>query len=447
MSDITQNLPAEVLAACLRFLDLRDLIAASHVSCFWRSSALAFPDLWSHISIDGSLWTSPDVLNTAISRAGQHPVDMDHFGEGALTDAMSEVIIEHLHRFRSLKWTYNLFGVNLIHPAPLLRSLSCRDLRFRITEDFLGGSPGALRTLSVGEAIFPHLCPALASVTHLHATFPGYSDADAGFQHLFDLCPRLETLHLHDLAGTAGGELPAGPAPRSLKEVMLWSGTGCNLIELYTAWRLESVQDVQLCMPIDVDAHLAPFFSDALDLSVALQGEDWVDGAVRIVAQLPGGRRRTFVSSDLDNVRDPGRLITQMLRAPQVRTLSIPLVLLGRGAMHQYWPLLAHLSIDIYESRMFDSGLPRPCESGQSFPWDDLQCLRSLPPLETLQLRVRGAHGSDPPTLYDARGLKACLSSLRDCIPREVHIHGFPMAVSREMSALADQEELRIVFH
>ena len=111
-------------------------------------------------------------------------------------------------------------------------------------------------------------------------------------------------------------------------------------------------------------------------------------------------------------------MLADLLRVPQVHTLTIPLVVLNLAASLHSWPHLVHLSIDVYETRMFP---PRPFiihEGPPIFDWAALECLRALPrALDSLQLHVRVSSDVDEPTLEDARALKARLSSLRDHIP------------------------------
>ncbi|EJD39734.1 hypothetical protein AURDEDRAFT_187244 [Auricularia subglabra TFB-10046 SS5] len=435
MPDSTRRLPPEVLAACFTFLDLGELVSASHVSQSWRTAALSFPALWSNIVIFARLGTSGRLLHMAVSRAGQLPLDVEYTQISPMpTQSMLKAVGQYFPRFRSFKWTCYPGYIDLSLPAPLLREFCCSEWMCSIPQDFLGGRAGALRTLHLDDAVFPETCPALARVTDLRARYPEFADEGGRLLHIFDLCPRLEVLRLRDLDGVPGRELPAGPAPRTLRKVTLDAWTSCDLLLLYAVWELEAVADVQLRMPLGASLRIAPFIGGAVELSVLFDGDR---DAVHITAELPDARTRKVTC---DDVGDPVATLAEMLRdgaaLSHMQTLSVPLGVLGRalaGAHH--WPALSHLIVHIYADDMHPDGAPRSS-------WAHLNCLRSAPALESLALHIQ-THSMV--TVDDARNLREHLSTLTGCIPREVQVYGFPRAVVREMRA-NDDDGPRILF-
>ncbi|EJD39720.1 hypothetical protein AURDEDRAFT_116053, partial [Auricularia subglabra TFB-10046 SS5] len=364
----------------------------------------------------------------AASRSRQLPLDLEYSQRYNYED-ICQTIVDAVHRYmprlRSFKWISDIRRFNLCVPAPQLREF-CSEWAYTIPRDFLGGSAGALRVLHLGEAKFPVECPALATVTDLLAGCHGYGSLDLGFRRIFDLCPRLEILDLHyDV-------LPAGPAPRTLRKVSVTSRR--NLVPLYKEWELEPVADVLLSTgALNVDFKISAFISGALDLSVFYM---YYDSEVRIVAQLPGAHRRTyicreFVGSPLEPIP---ALVDMLLDGPAVsgmHTLTVPLGVLGPAlAAIPRWPSLTRLSVHIYqqskfEGRRYDYHRKIP----PRFQWDLLVLLRNAPALETLDIHVHPSGAS--PTLEDARALSARLVPLGSSIPREVHVHGFPEDVVR----------------
>ncbi|EJD39716.1 hypothetical protein AURDEDRAFT_171166 [Auricularia subglabra TFB-10046 SS5] len=448
MADRTRTLAPEVLAACFAFLDLGELISASHVSWAWRAAALSFPSLWAHIDLDAPYGTSGRPLHLAVSRAGQLPLDFRYLDVyGAPSDSMVEAVGQYFHRFSSFKWTCNIINIDISRPAPLLREFCCYEWTCVIPPDFLGGSAGALRTLHLDNAIFPETCPALSTVTDLRARHPEIADECPRFHLIFDLCPRLEILFLdlNDISRDPGSELPAGPAPRTLRKVMLESWACCDLLQLYAEWGLASVADVHLLMPFDVSFPPSPAIDGVVGLSVLFKRTE----EVHIVAQLSGARMRKVTCDDLPDVGYLVPALAEMLQhatmLEHMQTVSVPLGVLDHalaGAYH--WPRLAHLTVHIYahelsDMRRYDQGYPL-------ISWKHLDCLRAAPALESLALHIHGLDdASEPRTIRDAQGLRKYLSALAGCIPRLIRVHGFPKAVVREMRTL-DGTEPHVLF-
>ncbi|EJD39724.1 hypothetical protein AURDEDRAFT_187241 [Auricularia subglabra TFB-10046 SS5] len=437
MKDRTRSLSPEVLAACFAFLDLGELVSASHVSWAWRAAALSFPSLWSHIDLDAPYEISGRPLHLAVSRAGQLPLDFRYCDPcGLPTDSMVQAVGQYFHRFSSFKWNCGLCAIDINRPAPLLREFCCYDWMCIVPPDFLGGSVGALRTLHLEGAMFPDSCRTLATVTDLRANYPGFATENPRFHLIFDLCPRLKVLHLRHITGEPGRELPAGPAPRTLRKVTLESSRSCDFQQLYTAWGLWFVADVHLRMPFDVSFPLSPVIDEVVGLSVPFESTD----DVHIIAELSGARMRKVTCDDLPDVGYLVPALAEMLQdhamLSHMQTLSVPLGVLDHalaGAYH--WPRLAHLTVHIYahelsEMRPYDQGYP-------GISWELLNCLRSAPALESLALHIHSLDdASEPRTVRDAQNLQEYLSKLEGCIPRLIRVYGFPEAVVRDMRTL-----------
>ncbi|EJD39736.1 hypothetical protein AURDEDRAFT_187246 [Auricularia subglabra TFB-10046 SS5] len=376
--DPTSRLSPEMLAEFFEFLHLRDLISASHVSRTWRSSALAFPALWSRMHITWPTRSPEDVLNMALSRAGELPVDFEY---GPCSRGPPEGLVVALGklmpRFISFRWVYDPRILELTLAAPLLQEFSC-DGGFRLLPgDFLGGSKGRLRTLRLTWTAFPLRCPALATVTYLRAGCPQFSE-DLGFDRIFKLCPRLEFMRLRHVHTRPEGTIPAGPVPPSLRVVKLQSGVDTDLVQLFRASALVSVAHVQLKQPVAAPHNMSPFLAGALDLAVTFE----LPKKARIVANMPDASVRTLVLYEVDQVFKPAIFLAKILRdmthRMTVRSLRIPLaVLVLLVAAELPWPGVLQLAVDIYEHDS-DTQPFRFGEASRRFSWAPLDCLQSL---------------------------------------------------------------------
>lgn len=389
MATGAHKLSAEMLAACFAFLDMIDLISASHVCHFWRSVSLAFPALWAHISVDSRLAHPANIIHMAMSRAGCLAVDFeDLYYSDEIPDGLADAVTRYMDRLNTLKWAHDPSALDLTRPGPLLREFACKWLCV-IPEEFLGGVAGNLRTLRIGSAIFPEKCPALDTVTYLDMAFPWCMKPDeiTSFSRIFHLLPRLEVMHLRNLEGSPGSTLPLGPAPRTLREVSL-QGWACDLFALYTAWALESVATVQLTKDIE-ELDVGPFISGAVEISVVYNRGPRPE--MRTLAILPDGRQRTIVWSNVPKTWDAIYKIADAIRdtpvLPHMHTLVVPLSILGRALAGAWrWPSLTRLTVHIHdhEHELFTRG----GDDGVRFLWAQLDCLRSVPALERLTLHV-----------------------------------------------------------
>ncbi|EJD39719.1 hypothetical protein AURDEDRAFT_171169 [Auricularia subglabra TFB-10046 SS5] len=264
------------------------------------------------------------------------------------------------------------------------------------------------------------------------------------FHLIFDLCPLLEVLYLHcNFVGALGDVLPARPAPRTLRKVMLDSWTSCNLLQLYAVWKLQSVADVQLQMPLGISARIAPFVSGAVELSLLFEGDR---EAVHIDSQLSDARTRKLTCEALvvNKIATLAEILQDGDALSHLHTLTVPLSVLSLTLAGAYrWPRLAHLSVHIYADDVLEThhdGAPRSS-------WEELKCLRAAPALESLALHVHTSDGAcDPPALDNARDLRQYLATLSRSIPREVKVYGFTAAIVHEMRAL-DSGEPRVLFY
>ncbi|EJD37938.1 hypothetical protein AURDEDRAFT_187918 [Auricularia subglabra TFB-10046 SS5] len=449
--DPTLLLSPEMLAECFVFLDLRDLISASHVSRTWRSSALAFPALWSDIPITWPLYDPEAIINMAISRAGQRALDFEyHPFSSHIPGSLVAAVGKQMHRFRTFIWEYDFGSLDFTLPAPLLQKLVCGMHLISLPRDFLGGSVGNLHTLRLGDVRFPRECPALATLTHLLASYPWYLDGDMGFDRIFALCPQLEVLHLRNIQPREVS-LPTGPAPRTLRLVKLHADADCDLVQVHKTWGVASPQ-VRLKMPLTTAYSMSSFLEGALDIAAAFEPHN----KARIVANLPDSRRHTLVFYELEEVFQPAVVIAKIFNgmtsatAAQVRSLRLPLSVLGPVlASTARWSRISRLTVDMYEHDAYDT---QPYEFGETyrrFRWTTLGCLRLMPQrFPRLSALALALHRKDPkklPLLDDARELVQYLSVPGNCPLSEVLVHAFPADVVPSLSA-ENMSHPRIVF-
>ncbi|EJD37918.1 hypothetical protein AURDEDRAFT_187911 [Auricularia subglabra TFB-10046 SS5] len=443
MGDVTRGLASELLTACLEYLDLSDVIAASHVSRFWRECALAFPTLWTRVTIDKAFSTCAHILHMAISRAGQLPVDLEYGRVPVefeypkpsrnVSGTAADAVARYMYRFRTFKWTHEVSALDLSRPAPLMREFVCGAGICAIPSDFLGGAVGRLRTLHIGNAVFPDSCPALETVVDLRVWWPDGLRCEPRFDHLFELFPRLELLNLR-LTWVDRDGMPAGPAPRTLKSVKLTTYKNCDFGELYERWGLESTPDVHLTNQVEQAWTMAPVLAGALELSVIYAHVDYLSQS-RIIARLPCARRRSVVCDDLMQVVDIDEVLSGVLaddaaRLAHLQTLVIPIGVLT--LLVPRWPCLARLTVHIFETiawRFEDA-----TEPAERFQWNRMDCLRAVHALTHLALCVHQDYEREiPPTLQDALELRQYLITLSACTPAEVLVYGFPDEVVKEL--------------
>ncbi|KZV81256.1 hypothetical protein EXIGLDRAFT_731544 [Exidia glandulosa HHB12029] len=221
-SSTVQRVPPEVLASCLRFLSLADLVRASHVSRHWRSVALAFPALWTDIRLTSAHPRILELLRSVLPRTGACPVDFVYTrshktsSPGPLDD-IDLLLCGHMHHMRSISWPGSIDATCFLQPAPMLETVSCNSVEIAyLPEHFLGGVVGRLRTLELAYLDLPlRDYPALSTVTRLVCALPWDVRETAGLGPLFELFPKVEYLHLQALGAQHG--TPSGSAPPSLQ--------------------------------------------------------------------------------------------------------------------------------------------------------------------------------------------------------------------------------------
>ncbi|EJD39744.1 hypothetical protein AURDEDRAFT_171193 [Auricularia subglabra TFB-10046 SS5] len=341
-----------MLAECFGFLPLRDLILASHVSHAWRVSALEFPTLWSHIDISWSAHSPDDILNLAVSRAGELPVDFEYDARNVLpSQSFRAAVGQHMQRFRSFRWAYDIRALDRTSRAPLLET-------FISVRNYFPLNKKRLRTLRIARTRFPEECPALATLTLLRASCHGLG-RNRGQHRIFSLCPRLETLHLCDIHPNPEGALPMGPVPPTLRVVKLGAGAGCDLVQLYNASCLISVPHVRLKLPLETAHDVSPFLDGALGLSVTFERPK----KFRIAADMLDSRIHRLVLYALDQALDPAPLVATILHdmtnRAAVRSLRIPLAVLALlVAAGIHWPAVSQLTVDVFEDVVHDTQAP-----------------------------------------------------------------------------------------
>ncbi|KZV97533.1 hypothetical protein EXIGLDRAFT_832792 [Exidia glandulosa HHB12029] len=251
-SSPSHRAPPEVLAACLQFLPFRDRFRVSHVSRRWRSAALAFPALWADIRLSAADKHAVELMRLVLPRTGVYPVEFTytssytHTAAGPL-DTISNVLCEHMHHIRSIDWCGSIDYACFSRPAPMLEAIRCSSTVIaRLPDDLLGGSAGRLHALSLGYFALPSAaCPPLRTVTHLDCTLPGPWNVSSsqGLDHLFTICPKLQSLTLRKFR--QGHVFPTGPVPPSLEDLVIET-TERNLVIALDEWSCDTIRHISL---------------------------------------------------------------------------------------------------------------------------------------------------------------------------------------------------------
>ncbi|EJD52659.1 hypothetical protein AURDEDRAFT_149319 [Auricularia subglabra TFB-10046 SS5] len=438
------RLSAYELAECFMFLPFRDRITVSHVSRFWRATALSYPSVWCDIQISRCANPS-EVFRMALSRAGQLTLDVSYFPDQPSPDPEVYVAMaEAMNRFRSIAWGCTTEGEPLDVPAPLLESFeTCTSLH--LPENVLGGKPARLRRLHLADLFLPTACPVLSTVVDLKAKIPTEPSVAIRFRALFDLCPWLESLELEYVQHAPDDVLPPGPAPKTLKRLHLHSFRRTDLVKVYMDWRTQVLKDVHFTITnppspehavMLVGAHeLSLFYEEEYERSVniAIGPDGW-----RHTIVYPNILREDAVPEGTDAIRNAHAVFDN------VHTLNISLSVIYNWLSHAPWPRgLRHLTINVHEEAWVALGIAR------SFPWYCLDCVASFhaffPALESLTLVVRTWKQERPLTLDHAHALLEKLASLdRTGLP-DVRVQGLSEDVVRTIERL-DLDCLRAFF-
>ncbi|EJD39778.1 hypothetical protein AURDEDRAFT_128110 [Auricularia subglabra TFB-10046 SS5] len=269
---------------------------------------------------------------------------------------------------------------------------------------------------------FPATCPALSTVTNLAFQAPATAQDAEHFSQLFHLCPALESLALLHVSLEIAPFVPAGPAPASLRHVMLGSGDPDLDLTMYCAtWRLDGLRDIIIYQSTDVGEHLVHLISGALMLDVRRE----VDGSTTSLTALgPGLRRREieyWEEEDDQNVL-AGLMIAAQSTLAGVCAMSVPATSLEPFlAVFAALPALQHLKVYIQE----DDG----DADAHVFQWNQLDPLARLPEhcpgLHSLILNVICTMPQCPPAAQDARDLLAQLQGMAHVALPSIFVSGF----------------------
>ncbi|EJD46630.1 hypothetical protein AURDEDRAFT_144651, partial [Auricularia subglabra TFB-10046 SS5] len=215
------RLRPEILVACFVRLPFRSRIRASHVSRSWRAAALAYPQVWSEIVLPHRMRNRPALLATALSRAGDLPVDLKvESMYPPNTKFLDCILAPYRHQLRRVEWRAMEQSGLWSLPAAGLEYLDCfRGLE--LAPGFLGGKSGVLSSLHLGSCNLPPLCPALSTVVDLYIRSMRLVTDASSFRRLFELFPQLESLSLTELDQRFSESLPPGPAPPTLRRLNL----------------------------------------------------------------------------------------------------------------------------------------------------------------------------------------------------------------------------------
>lgn len=155
----------------------------------------------------------------AVSRAGTHPVSITGSNEPDPEHIVKQCLQEHLYHVQRIHWHLPHGSLPLEIPAPLLEELASPSYHIDIPVNFLGGRAARLNNLDLLTVSLPDSCPVLSTLTTLILDGPR-AHADT-YGRLFELCPNIASLSLHNLAQDFSGLLPLGPAPPSLQRLLL----------------------------------------------------------------------------------------------------------------------------------------------------------------------------------------------------------------------------------
>ncbi|EJD39764.1 hypothetical protein AURDEDRAFT_171213 [Auricularia subglabra TFB-10046 SS5] len=415
------RLPEEVLALCFALLPFRDRVSASHVSCNWRRISLSYPAIWAHIELGDSLINNTALFKMALGRSGNHPIDIVHGLTFDTDGVIEDSVMTHIHHIRTISYSTTPRPALLSQAAPMLEVLHGSGEHLHIASDFLGGQVGRLRSLHAQIGSFAARCPALGTLTDIAIHVPATAQGAEHFRHLFRFCPVLEVLVLLRLPIALAPFIPTGPAPASLRSVMMEScDAGFDLTAHCAAWQLASRSDITIFQNATAGEDLALIISGALSIDV----RHISNSPTSVITALgPGSRRRVIEEHD-----DPHSLAAVMQRVrstlADVQALSVPATSLPAFMdVFAVLPELKHLTINLHDDRT-------AAQSHISWlPWNLLTPLARLPGLrpglQTLILNVVWRGPQDPPSRRDALDLTAHLRRLMHVGLPPILVKGF----------------------
>ncbi|EJD53287.1 hypothetical protein AURDEDRAFT_157858 [Auricularia subglabra TFB-10046 SS5] len=430
-NDQLRRLPDEIVAYCFTFLPLRNRIAASHVSRYWRSVALAHPAVWADIDFYDNLRDEPALLLMALARTGQHPVDLrcpqpDNAG------TVAYCLATHMGHIRTLKSFCLSRYIPLTRPAPLLVTLRDSCDHINIPANFLGGQAGRLRTLSVRSVSLPQECPALSTVTHLSLSMPSRVQDAASFSRLFLLCPALQELSLTKLAPVHLHHMPAAPAPKSLSRLYLETMEArYDIMPHYLAWRSEHLTYLEI-EQVDAVRDLQPIILGAVEIVVTIERDSGNWTSIIAIGAMGWRRAVSFRHTSVPAITVAEMLLRVTGGLSQVQSLMIPVTALGA-----FLPVLSSSPVLLELTFTIDLGDLTPDVPHGRFAWNELklflQLLERCPRLKLVVLSVGCWTGSCAPTAEDALDILAKLSGMRDSKLPPIQVKGFAEEALRDI--------------
>ncbi|EJD48154.1 hypothetical protein AURDEDRAFT_162625 [Auricularia subglabra TFB-10046 SS5] len=299
-NSITQRLPPEVLAECLRAGDFTTRIRASHVSRAWRATALGDRSLWT--SFSRSSFRDLDdqkagfhQLETMLSRSDPLPfrVQLPHMYDGDFDDyeaPLPGILRRGIHRITEYSgpcWAFSeaTYGVDAIFPK--LLSFSCLDSMWEHNdyEVELYWNPREmpnLRHLAGPILSFHDLSSPLSTLTSLcfHLSLKWVEEQS----NLFPSCPSLISLDLRSVSEST--VLPPGPLPTSLRDVTLRSENDMPLdFQLpLTSWLNYRIPSLKIHCAGSISGPVAAFLA-LDDKPVALSLDSYGHGKITLVCE------------------------------------------------------------------------------------------------------------------------------------------------------------------
>ncbi|EJD46656.1 hypothetical protein AURDEDRAFT_164479 [Auricularia subglabra TFB-10046 SS5] len=367
---LVERLPAEVLTACFLLLPFHSRIRASHVCRSWRTAALAHRDVWSNITISYLDLKLDDIYPTAMA-------------------AIDTVLKPYWHHIRLIELYVDERSSMWKFPAARLEYLHSYGGP-QIRRDFLGSRVGRLRSLHIGGCTLPPDCPAISTVVDLRIRDMKRVKDIASFGRLFVLFPRLEQLSLCGLDARFSAVLPAGPAPSSLRGLILevdsMSFLSYDLIQHYIAWETGNLHTVSLSMHYSSGLNLREFLRDALTLTIGRS--NGTDGLCVLTSEHPNSTTRSLRMTANSLPAVSGLVFAVKAVLQDLHSLRISAV-----ALESFIPVLAvldsltHLTIQVVAKEC-----PGPIHPENALPrdyaldWKPL--ITYLPRLEYFVLRL-----------------------------------------------------------
>ncbi|KZV89108.1 hypothetical protein EXIGLDRAFT_751329 [Exidia glandulosa HHB12029] len=248
--DPLRMLPPELHTSCLRWLQLHELIAASHVSRDWRAVALAEPTLWNSFDANAFKTSRSDdsdcaeALEAMFLRSRSAPFDFSwRWGPGMSREVRD--ILSHSQNVQRLQ-SLEIFGPPNHSPAFISTLIGQPMLQLRRLVVTGLGAPiqfpdvwnditvPRLQFLGLGETIFPERLQAISSVTKLSLSAP------LDCRYLFELFPRVENVLLQNVSTSnlLPRELGTSVTSYSLTSGSRQEDHSLSLLEQGRGWRL-----------------------------------------------------------------------------------------------------------------------------------------------------------------------------------------------------------------